>query len=548
MNNDEKTKKIKDPLYGYIEIEAMMIKYIDTPEFQRLRNIRQTGYASLYPGALHNRFVHSLGVLYLGNKAIQSFRRNVEADSKKTPAVWRKWERTFQLACLLHDVGHSPFSHTGEEFYNLQSGFVDELPKRLKKKELEQKGKPHEVMSAIVGMDLIREFDDGTDIDVELFVRCIIGALYTNNEKYLYQNAIIQMLNGKVIDVDKLDYLIRDAYVTGYDSVSLDVDRLLNSYSILEDNGKKRVGYRHGALSVIENVAYANDLERRWIQTNPIILYDCKLLEHAIIEYNGYMKETYRTELADYENILCRQALSKEGIHTSTLKLKLLCDDDIIVYLKNISKSDIGKQYFNRAARLVPMWKNEIDFRKIIEDKLGNQLISKLSDEIARLTDGLGSMFFINQAVKEKLQEEQDKELEKGREDGKQKGKIEKRQNTSKNDIKMLELFEKFVEQEKLPEFQFAILSGKKYESNYKKLALEKIYVELGNNRVEQFSETLTVKSVSNNNEAKEISEEKIFYVYTSRANKECYAGKKKDICEAWAEFVNENWRKIYET
>ena len=60
------------------------------------------------------------------------------------------------------------------------------------------------------------------------------------------------MLNGSVIDVDKLDYLIRDAYVTGYDSVSLDVDRLLESYTIIESKGKKRVAYKRGALSVIE--------------------------------------------------------------------------------------------------------------------------------------------------------------------------------------------------------------------------------------------------------------------------------------------------------
>ena len=64
-------KLIKDPLYGYIEIEDKYISIIDTAEFQRLRNIRQTGYASLYPSALHNRFVHSMGVFHLGKKLLQ---------------------------------------------------------------------------------------------------------------------------------------------------------------------------------------------------------------------------------------------------------------------------------------------------------------------------------------------------------------------------------------------------------------------------------------------------------------------------------------------
>ena len=97
-------KKIKDPLYGYVEIEEWLMKYVDTPEFQRLRNIRQTGYASLYPGVLHNRFVHSLGVFYLGNKAIQNFRENVEQNSAISSNIWEKWEKTFLLACLLPDV------------------------------------------------------------------------------------------------------------------------------------------------------------------------------------------------------------------------------------------------------------------------------------------------------------------------------------------------------------------------------------------------------------------------------------------------------------
>ena len=71
------SKTIRDPMYGYITIEEPFAQLIDTEEFQRLRNIRQTGYQSLYPSALHNRFVHSLGVFYLGKKALGYFEKNI---------------------------------------------------------------------------------------------------------------------------------------------------------------------------------------------------------------------------------------------------------------------------------------------------------------------------------------------------------------------------------------------------------------------------------------------------------------------------------------
>ena len=67
-------KQIKDPIYGYINIEDDFISVIDTPEYQRLRNVIQTSYQALYPSALHNRFTHSIGVFHLGKRLLHHFK------------------------------------------------------------------------------------------------------------------------------------------------------------------------------------------------------------------------------------------------------------------------------------------------------------------------------------------------------------------------------------------------------------------------------------------------------------------------------------------
>lgn len=114
-----KSIKIKDPLFGYIEIDDDDVyQIINTAEFHRLQDIIQTSYSSVYPTCLHNRFIHSIGVYYLGCLAIKGISNNSKElfDEDK-----EKYIKIFLLACLLHDVGHAPFSHTGEDFYIAKS-------------------------------------------------------------------------------------------------------------------------------------------------------------------------------------------------------------------------------------------------------------------------------------------------------------------------------------------------------------------------------------------------------------------------------------------
>ena len=545
-------KQIKDPIYGYVDIDDFCLPLIDTAEFQRLRNIVQTGYQSLHPSALHNRFVHSIGVYHLGKKAFQCFEKNV--CERKYPEYininWVKYRKTFLLACLLHDVGHSPFSHTGEEYYkkstDFQAAFAKSFPNNLELNENIKinTGKPHEAMSALVGLELIRT-KEIEDVDDDLFVRSIIGVLYKSKDK-LIENTIIGMLNGTLIDVDKLDYLIRDSYVTGFNTMALDVDRLFAGYVISNytdaSSATKRVAaYKRGSLSVIENVTFANDLERHWIQNNPTILYDVKLIQLAIEAYDDTMVHKYHKELGDEKSIFSRTAISSDGYIEKGIPLSLLCDDDIICFLKNeYHNENISKQFFDRSQRLKPIWKSEIEFRNLEKELLGNGVARSFKNTLKAIHK---NRFYIND---EQFKKEQDTITElkttiNGNSPEDLKELAKKTLKTQENIIKIFELFEKFKNEYSLKnEFAF-IFVDKHYESNYVKLDNEEIYIEFNPNRVIQLKDALSIKAIDSNDEEKA----GYYYIYTSKHNIDILKSYDVDIAKMLFMYISQNWKPI---
>lgn len=257
-------KRIKDPIYGYIKIPVIyMTNIVDTAVFQRLRRVIQTSYSPLYSSAVHNRFVHSMGVFYLGELTVNQLIKEIQQKVDLSMELERIGE-LFKLACLLHDVGHAPFSHTGEWFYlgedhdytPLHNKLIETIGNESFSKDIPEDSSlaaaPHEIMSAIIGILEFEMFFDSVE-QKEFFARCITGYKYSegaieNNIK----NCFISMLNSKVIDVDKLDYLIRDAYITGFDTVNIDFERLLSSLTISKENG-----FRHILLYFTKHI-YSN--------------------------------------------------------------------------------------------------------------------------------------------------------------------------------------------------------------------------------------------------------------------------------------------------
>lgn len=235
-------KQFKDPIYDYIEINSSLVsQIIDTPAFQRLKDIRQTSYTPLFPAAHHNRYVHSLGVYHLGRMAFQAIEPQLIEYSKDTNLSSKKEsiKKIFELACLLHDIGHAPFSHTGERFYldeaetlyvSLKACVGDNSFSEDFDALGANKPAPHECMSCIVGLRTYSVFFENVE-QKSFFARCIIGMKIrlterkpsefkqnmTEEEKKelkkqreLYKikkqevellNCVISLLNSSIIDV-----------------------------------------------------------------------------------------------------------------------------------------------------------------------------------------------------------------------------------------------------------------------------------------------------------------------------------------------------------
>jgi HD superfamily phosphohydrolase len=220
---------IRDPLWNSIRLDATAVRIVDSGAFQRLRYIRQLGLAHLvYPGATHTRFDHALGVYHLATTALRFLR---ERDSLPQE-VW-EGEELIPYAALLHDIGHYAFSHALEELE------PDQIPGN------------HEAVSArfFEGPELRRALQALGPGAGDRIYRLIRG----------FEEIPLRGLVSGSLDLDKMEYLRRDARFCGVPYGEVDVDRLLQGLVILADpeTGKYEVGVHEKAVASLESLLFA---------------------------------------------------------------------------------------------------------------------------------------------------------------------------------------------------------------------------------------------------------------------------------------------------
>lgn len=193
-----KRKIINDPVYGFIHIQSELIfDIISHPYFQRLRHIKQLGLTDfVYPGALHTRFQHALGAMHLMGRVLENLRyKGIEISAEEYEAA--------QLAILLHDLGHGPFSHALE--HSLLQGVK------------------HESISYLLMTVLNKEFNGALDLTLRIF-------------RNSYKRKFFHQLVSSQLDIDRLDYLKRDCFFTGVMEGTIGIDRIISMLHVHRDH------------------------------------------------------------------------------------------------------------------------------------------------------------------------------------------------------------------------------------------------------------------------------------------------------------------------
>jgi len=291
-------KAIKDPVHGYIQVEPELLTLLDSPQVQRLRYIRQLGFSFLvYPGANHTRFEHSLGAMYLASLMAAQ----IELPREESLMV--------MSAALLHDIGHGPYSHAIE-------GLTEEIL-----------GRSHtDVRSLISGTELGSSLEDN-GISPDEVCSMIEGT-----------HPLASIIHGE-LDVDRMDYLLRDAHYTGVPYGTVDAGRLIRA---TRQSGGKIILHESG-IQAAESLLIARTLMRPAVYYHHVSRIAEKIFSAAVYEH---IRDTDKTavmeEMVRMDDAACIQTLLHSDSENTRLLSQRLYSRDLFKRALYLGKDNVS--------------------------------------------------------------------------------------------------------------------------------------------------------------------------------------------------------------
>jgi HD superfamily phosphohydrolase len=224
-----KGKRIFDPIHRFIELDAGEVALLEAPAVQRLRRLRQLGFAYLaFPSAEHSRFTHALGALAIGTRALDALRA-YSPEAFASERDFADQRRLLRASLLLHDVGHGPFSHACEAVLGIRH---EQRTERILARE--------EIARPLAAID----------VDAAEVLALITGS----STRY---PVLRELVSGPNLDADRMDYLLRDAYFTGVVNGRYDVDQLIASLRVFDHDGHGELGVDGRGVVALESFVLA---------------------------------------------------------------------------------------------------------------------------------------------------------------------------------------------------------------------------------------------------------------------------------------------------
>ncbi len=246
--------RVLDPIHKYIYFSETEARLIDSAVFQRLRGIRQLGFSEwAFPGATHNRFLHSMGVCHLVSRA---FDRLFQGQDLLTKDKKQSFRQLIRLAALLHDTGHGPFSHSSEQAMpplsqlNLPLSFKQTFPPGAKAR--------HEHFSIQFILHSVSSLIKALNIDPLCLAHLIDPRIPFKDGNFFVCKGVdfkpvLKQLISSDLDMDRMDYLRRDAYFCGVDYGFCDPEWILNNIQVYQKGGRAYLSVRSKAIYSVES-------------------------------------------------------------------------------------------------------------------------------------------------------------------------------------------------------------------------------------------------------------------------------------------------------